>query len=436
MPSGRGQRGRRRTGPGRFADAVMVVHGPEAFDRGDVALLQDLLGPGETVVAGVMARTAAEESGLPVIIDGGIPSSVIGRIPGPEGNRDRPGGKRAPLERIPGPEGRPGAEGAGAVSGRRRREAAPPVQGGRGPSGPGKGASLDRTERRVFLVNRGKTPESGRIFGEIVASRLPRGRPLVQLECSSRTVFLWNGSGRSREFARLLAGETGFSFTETTAGREEESAEREIRGCIPGEAVLVEGIVIGTATAGTVVLRKSEGRIRVVSGLRPKAHGLEKLSRLGDIDLGRAWCKSGRIRGVPPRAGGPAPAAGRVVVIDHRGHDLYRFLTPDTCGVLAIGDDTTSVCGHICSHLGIPVFGVVDGDRDDLLVSSFPPGSVIAEVSGGSDDEAGRELAGHNQDEIIAWEDWVARALAILGNRCRVIHQVPAPAGEPQKKKG
>src|SRR5512136_919837 len=184
MPSGRGQRGRRRTGPGRFADAVMVVHGPEAFDRGDVALLQDLLGPGETVVAGVMARTAAEESGLPVIIDGGIPSSVIGRIPGPEGNRDRPGGKRAPLERIPGPEGRPGAEGAGAVSGRRRREAAPPVQGGRGPSGrgwgptrrsrdrpgrkrreaappvqggrgpsgPGKGASLDRTERRVFLV--------------------------------------------------------------------------------------------------------------------------------------------------------------------------------------------------------------------------------------------------------------------------------------------
>src|SRR5512137_2776584 len=120
MPSGRGQRGRRRTGPGRFADAVMVVHGPEAFDRGDVALLQDLLGPGETVVAGVMARTAAEESGLPVIIDGGIPSSVIGRIPGPEG--------------------RPGAEGAGAVSGRRRREAAPPVKGGRGLSGRGKGA--------------------------------------------------------------------------------------------------------------------------------------------------------------------------------------------------------------------------------------------------------------------------------------------------------
>ncbi|MDD1666753.1 MAG: DUF2117 domain-containing protein, partial [Methanomicrobiales archaeon] len=93
---------------GQFGDAVMVVHGPEAFDRGDVALLLDLLAPGGTVVAGVMARTAAEESGLPVTFDGGTPSSVIARTGG-----------------------------------------------------------------RVFLVNHGKTPESGRIFGEMVASRLP-----------------------------------------------------------------------------------------------------------------------------------------------------------------------------------------------------------------------------------------------------------------------
>jgi hypothetical protein len=394
----------RKLRPGEFGDTVMVVHGPEAFDEGDVALLQDLLAPGKTVVAGVMARTAAEESGLPVTLDGGVPSSVVGRIPGPIG--------------------RPGSEGAGAVP------------GGWGPSGEtrdrpgGKGAPLDRTGGRVFLVNRGKTPESGRIFGEIVASRLPPGRPLVQLECSSGTVYLWNGDDRAREFARLLAGATVFSLVETsveTAGPGG-GKERAIRGCVPGEAVLVGGIVIGTATAGTVLIREEAGRVVPVSGLSPKPHGLEKLGRLGPVDLPRAWCKSGQVRKTSPRQGGCAPATGRVLVIDHCGHDLYRAITPDTCGILAIGDDTTAVCGHISAHRGIPVFGVVDGDRDGLVPEGFPPGSVVVEVGGGTDDEAGQELASLAGDTPVSWGAWVARALALLGDRCRVIRRYP-PAG-------
>ena len=60
-----------------------------------------------------------------------------------------------------------------------------------------------------------------------------------------------------------------------------------------------------------------------------------------------------------PQKGAILPHSGRILVIDHCGHDLYRSITPGTCGVLAIGDDTTAVCGHICSHLGIPVFGVI-----------------------------------------------------------------------------
>ena len=43
---------------------VMVVHGPEAFDAGDVERMIGLLAPRLVLVAGVMARTAAEESGL------------------------------------------------------------------------------------------------------------------------------------------------------------------------------------------------------------------------------------------------------------------------------------------------------------------------------------------------------------------------------------
>jgi len=366
---------RRGRNTGDLADAVMVVHGPEAFDLGDVALLQDILAPGRTVVAGVMGRTAAEESGLPVTFDGDVPSSVIGRILGPEGSWDRPGGKGAPL---------------------------------------------DRTGGRVFLVNRGKTPESGRIFGEMVASRLPPGRPLVQLECSSRTVFLWNGG--DPEFARLLADSTGFTLEEACPARRPDGEEREIRGCSPGEAVLVEGIVIGTATADTVVVRQGQLGIEPVSGLRPKAHGLEKLARLGKIRLPTAWCKSGPVRRASPRKRGHAPSSGRILVIDHRGHDLYRSLTPDICGVLAIGDDTTSVCGHICAHLGIPVFGVVDGDLDGLVAGGFSPGSVVVEILGGRDDEAGLELASLVGRDPVTWIEWVARALGVLGDRGRVMY--------------
>src|SRR5512136_2086471 len=57
--------------------AVMVVHGPELFDQGDVAWLLDLLCPRCIIVAGVMARTAAEESGLPVEFHAQPPSRVI-----------------------------------------------------------------------------------------------------------------------------------------------------------------------------------------------------------------------------------------------------------------------------------------------------------------------------------------------------------------------
>jgi hypothetical protein len=356
MPREEGMKGKGRHG--RFADAVMVVHGPEAFDRGDVALLQALLGPGKTVVAGVMARTAAEESGLPVRFCGDVPSSV-----------------------------------------------------------------LRRTAGRVFLVNHGKTPESGRIFGEIVASRLPAGDSLVQLECSSRTIYVWNGG--DLEFARLIAGETGFSLETAASGPNPEGACREIRGCIPGEPVLVQGIVIGTATAGTVVIRSIGSGIEAVSGLRPKAHGLEKLARRGGIDLSVAWCKSGQVRRSSPKKDGRAPATGRILVIDHSAHDLYRSIEPDTCGVLAIGDDTAAVCGHICAHLGVPVFGVTDGDMDGLLAAGFAPGSVVIEVLEGRDDEAGRELAETAGEAPVAWTDWTDHALALLRGRCRVV--LPPP---------
>jgi len=333
------------------ADLVIVVHGPEAFDAGDVEWLIGLLHPRQVLVAGVMARTAAEESGLPVACTDERPSVVLAALSG-----------------------------------------------------------------RTCLVNRGKTPESGRIFGELVAGRL---RGLVHVEASNRTVYCWNHA--DGVLAEEIAGLTGYALVPGTSAGDRREGIREIRGCLPGEAVFVNGIVIGTATEETVVLSGEGGTARAVSGLEPKPHGFEKLLRAGLPDLAAAWCKSGPVRTAPPRQGERTSRGGRIAVIDHCGHTLYRELGEGVCGVLAVGDDTTAVCGHICSHAGIPVFGVVDGDADGIVEPGYAPGSVVVEVVSGRDDDLGREVAATRDLWASCWDEWVEETLRSLAGRVRVV---------------
>lgn len=317
----------------------MVIHGPEVFDHGDAAWLLERLSPGRVIVAGVMARTAAEESGLPVEFDGRPPSRVMNDL-----------------------------------------------------------------KEAVFLANRGKSPYSGRVFGEIVASRLGC-RGLVQVECSDAKVYCWNGGDMT--LAGTLADLTGFALEEMTAVAQPPRHTRQIRGCIPGEPVYVNGIVIGRATADVVVLRSGQGTVEPVSGIEPKPHGMEKLLRMGTLDISTAWCKSGTIRSSVARHGCRAGRYGRIVVIDHCGHEIYARLAGDCCGVLAIGDDTTMVSGHICTHRGIPVLGITDNDCDAILPSAFAPGSLVIDTRPERDDDVGAQIAASVPEGPVCWDDWV-----------------------------
>ena len=333
---------------------VMVAHGPEIFDSGEASWLIALICPSRTIVAGVMARTTAEESCLNVEFQGEPPSSVMRTISDP-----------------------------------------------------------------VFLANHGKTAESGRVFGDIVASRVPQGG-LVQVECSNRTVYVWDAGDRA--LAATLSDLTGFELKSGVSTSCGDMRERMIRGCIPGEPVYFNGIIIGRATAGTVVLRDVDGGgIEPVTGLSPKIHGLEKLGWRGTIDLSTAWCKSGSIRSAPPKHKEQRVQRGIVVVIDHCGHEIYQRVLHDCCGVLAIGDDTTAVCGHICAHRGIPVLGIVDGDRDTIVTESFAPGSVVVMAQGERDDDIGMEVASLARDVPVIWDEWVDLVLRVLKNRVMVV---------------
>lgn len=340
--------------PSPVNQPVMVVHGPEIFDSGEAGWLIECVRPVRTIVAGVMARTAAEESCLDVEFWGEPPSYVIKKIAGP-----------------------------------------------------------------VFLANHGKTAESGRIFGDIVASRLP-DRGLVQVECSDRTVLVWDAGDRA--LGAALSRFTCFTLKRGASTWGGDMRERTIRGCIPGEPVYVNGIIIGRATAGSVVIRSTDGGgIEPVSGLVPKIHGIEKIGWQGHTDLATAWCKSGPIRSTPPKQNGEPLRSGNVVVIDHCGHEIYRRIGQDCCGVLAIGDDTTAVCGHICSHRGIPVLGIVDGDRDAIVPASFAPGSVVLLAQEERDDDVGTEVASMAGGSPVVWDEWVDFVLHVLGSRVMVV---------------
>ncbi|NYT05247.1 MAG: DUF2117 domain-containing protein [Methanomicrobiales archaeon] len=342
--------------PDRTLPRIMVVHGVEAFDHGDVERFISLLSPARRIVAGVMARTAAEERNLGFECPGKPPSQVFRQF-----------------------EGRCGA----------------------------------------FLVNRGRSPDSGRIFGEIVASRLPAGEGLVQIECSAGVVLCWNG-GDAR-LAADIADRAGFAFehaeaTPVPAPR----AERTIRGCRAGDPVYVNGTVIGTATGDTVTIACRQGTILAIGGLDAKPHGIEKAARQGIADLSRAWCKSGTIRCAGPLVGARRQHCGRICVIDHAGQTLYDALSDDVCGVLSIGDDTTAVCGHVCAHRGIPVFGIVDGDADGILPAGFAGGSVVVHALRERDDDIGAELAATVRDHSYCWETWIDEMLDWLGGRVRI----------------
>ena len=337
---------------------TMVLHGPGVFDSGDAAWLAGLLAPKRILVAGVMARSAALESGIPCAFAMAPPSVVIRSLGEP-----------------------------------------------------------------AYLVNRGKTADSGRIFGEIVASRVGEAR-LLQVECESREIICWNRQAGPAEHE--IAALTGFRIIERQSSQEgPPDGFRVIRGCLPGEPVFVNGTIIGRATASEVCLRKVGAGLVAVSGLEVKEHGLEKLAKAGTPDITRAWCKSGAIRSKAPRAGERRPKRGRVLFVDHCGHRIFDIMSDgEICGIVSVGDDTTAVCGHIGAQMGIPVFGIVDGDCDGIVPPRYAEGSLLAFAEGTTDDELGCEVARIIPGGMVSWDDCVARIVSCLGKRARICRPV------------
>lgn len=187
---------------------------------------------------------------------------------------------------------------------------------------------------------------------------------------------------------------------------------RILTGVIPGELISVNGTVIGRAIEAEVQIEAEGGEIVSLRGAEPKAHGLEKLSR---VDLEKAIIRSGSIRRSTARPRIKEVRGEGAAFIDHCAEDAFEAAS-GAAVALTVGDDTTAIAGDILARLGIPVVGIVDGDADHLAQNlTIAPGSTIIRVQPGYDDIVGRRV----HDEIFEGKERISISARDLAERVK-----------------
>lgn len=252
----------------------------------------------------------------------------------------------------------------------------------------------------AILLNHGKTLDTGRFFGRIVASRIPL-LPLVHIErpdCDGRIIYYEPHAQRCAEYVRDMLHDTYDLPIERGSPaplhirREGNFVIRRVSGAFAGENIRLDGSVIGEVARPEPEIVCKNGRIVELRGIKAKPHGLEKLENR-KIDILTARVRTGNIRRSPhePRIKKVLPE-GKLAIIDHCAESTFE-LVKDAGLVITVGDDTTTIAADILTRLGIPVIGIVDGDMDEVLGNTaVPSGSVIIRVREGFDDIVGREV--------------------------------------------
>jgi len=246
----------------------------------------------------------------------------------------------------------------------------------------------------VVFANYAKSEQSGLTHGAMILEKAEVKIPVLQLECSSHCYVEWI-EGSNPAVIHVVR-EMGFSRRERLV-RASRTWEREGKiyrrsdTATLGDFLLIDGIVVGKALGGPITVECEGRHIVHVRGVEVKPHGIEKLERLGGIDLRTAKLASTasiRRTAHTPRI---TPVSGKgVVFVDHAGMHVYD-LVQDREGAVTVGDDTTAVVGDILYRFQIPLIGITDGDEDTLLRNTrFAPGSTVFTVP--EDDSSGLRI--------------------------------------------
>lgn len=358
----------------------VILHGPEIVDTGSAKRIIELLQQENQVIAklgGTMGRTAVLDAGLEEMIDisqGLTPSETI--------------------------------------------------------------TSLKDRIDLALLLNHGKTIETGRYFGQTIASRLDPSNspPFVHVErpdCEGRIIYYCARAKHCAEYIRdtLSKHEETYNLpvergklVPSNVRYKGETVIRRISGAFPGENIRLDGIVIGEATREELEIVTRDGKVIELRGGKIKPHGLEKLEKR-TINLFTAKVKTGNIRRSPhkpmikPVMCEMLPVR-KAAMIDHCAESTFELIK-DANLVITVGDDTTAIAADILARLGVPIIGITDGDIDSVLENTVvPDGSVILRVKAGFDDIVGREvfeklLEGKQRIEIEKSNEILPRILAL-----------------------
>ena len=286
----------------------------------------------------------------------------------------------------------------------------------------------------LYLLNYGKSKETGHAFGRLVMARVGKiDIPIIQIERpgdTDGTVILWTDG--SKDGALSIAKDLKISVVnppkiEESIRRDQDTegtVYRKISGVYPGEHILMNGVVIGQANSKDIEIVAKNNRIFEISGGEVKKHGLEKL---GECKIESAIVKTGLLRRTKkkPRIL-KQKKTGKAVIIDHIAESSFEIGKDADCAV-TIGDDTTDIAGDIMYRLGIPIIGITDGDLDNITSNTYiPPGSLIIKLKSGSDDKVGREIRekiflGKNSIDLTDINDLKKQILEIAGDRVEEI---------------
>lgn len=368
----------------RPADEIgVVIHGPEVIDSGFAIEALDWLeksGRTVAVLGGTMGRLAAIDAGLDDRID---------------------------------------------ISSRRT---------------PSQSVRMLSSSSAVVLLNHAKSLESGLAFGFAVAANARTICPLIQVDSGGGFVVQLSGCHPlAQEMSRRFGLELLLAPGQPPPLLYKDGlVVRRLSCVLPGEKISINGTVIATATSDSVEILAGDGQIIDIRGARIKQHGLEKLPH---IDIEEAIIRSGTIRRTsatclgrtrsgynlqggrekmrPPGSTPGGYDAGkpmRVAIIDHVAEATFETASGASAAI-TIGDDTTAIAGDILSRLGIPVIGIVDGDRDEISAGTcLAAGSIIIRVASGSDDIVGRKAGKIPVDGVCSLEELAGLLISIAGD--------------------
>ncbi|EHP89077.1 DUF2117 family protein [Methanotorris formicicus] len=261
----------------------------------------------------------------------------------------------------------------------------------------------------LVLMNYGKSKETGHTFGRIVVERANISKAIIQIERPGEkdgTIIVWNNNNSEevKKIVDFLLNALNLKVENCISDglsvwREGNRVFRRVHGVDEGEAIMVNGIVVGRAKDKEVVIVVEDGKIVDIINGEIKEHGVEKLGR---IDLEKAVIKTGLLRRHPSAfnledsypSNNEILNKGEVVFINHAGEDvLEKIGNKDVSVVITIGDDTTTICGDILARFGIRIIGITDGDRDEILKNPIiAEGSVIFLIENMRDDDVGELL--------------------------------------------